>query len=241
MEEATIKLERSLLPTTELSASTEAALKRLRKMMLLENQDWGPDIVIKSFNDWDKVFFNRRLKGHVEVCWRKEKDIPRWVQNGTYGHAANQDASWRWRHVKIELNADRLLLMPEMRPLRTGESPASPFRGLWGTFLHECCHAYLAILSGSSIDAEESAEGYDGGHGVYFQRCIYAVDRSARALLGVAPSCEYGTDGNLPQKFFDPKNHKVIPRDPKMPVLKRVGLVQVWRTCHHLARLLLRA
>ena len=128
-----------------------------------------------------------------------------------------------------------------MHAMRKDEAPVSPFRSMWGTFLHECCHAYLAVLSGSGNDAEEDAEGYDGGHGVYFQRCIYAVDRSSRALIGQPAACCYGFRNNLPQKFFDVKNHKVIPRDPKIPVLKRVGLVQIWKTCGQMARVLFRA
>ena len=153
----------------------------------------------------------------------------------------HQGASWRWAHVKIELNADQLLLRPAMRVTRKGEAPVSPFLFMWAVFLHECCHAYLEILSGTADDWDESAEGYDGGHGRHFQRCIYAVDRSARALMGVSACCAYGRTDNLPQKLFDVKNHKVIPRNPKMPVLKRVGLVQLWKTCSHMARVLLRA
>lgn len=88
MEKATTELERSLLPTAKLSTSTEAALKRLRDMLLLEHKDWGPDLVVKSFNDWDKVFFNRRLKRHVEFCWRTEESVASWGRNanGVYGH-----------------------------------------------------------------------------------------------------------------------------------------------------------
>lgn len=152
-----------------------------------------------------------------------------------------QGVSWRWAHVKIELNADRILLRPIMRAMRQDEAPVSPFLSMWGTFLHECCHAYLAVLSGTATDPEEVAEGYDGGHGYYFQRCIYAVDRSTRALIGVPACCYYGLQDNIPQKFFDLKTHKVVPRDPKIPVLKRVGLVQMWKTCSHMARVLLRA
>ena len=153
----------------------------------------------------------------------------------------DQGASWRWAHAKIELNADRLLLRPCMQAARKGEAPVSPFLAIWATLLHECCHAYLAVLSGSANDPKEAAEGYDGGHGCYFQRCIHAVDRSARALLDVPAFCYYDSKDNLPLKIFDLKNHKVIPRDPKIPALKRVGLVQVWKTCSHIARVLLRA
>lgn len=148
-------------------------------MILLEDKDWGPDILIKSFNDWDKVFFDRRLKGHVQIVWKSEASDPA-MQRNLYGQQLSDGTSWRWKHVKIEMNADRHLLLPEQRPMKAGEPPVSAFRSMWGTLLHECCHAYLDILTGGACDIDEETEGFDGSHGTHFQRCIYAVDRSAR-------------------------------------------------------------
>ena len=177
---------------------------------------------------------------HVVIHWKSEADDSSMHQD-LYGVQMSHGIPWRWAHVEINMNADRLLLFTEKRVMRDGEDPVSPFRGMWGTFLHECCHAYLGILTGTSGDDVEDAEGYDGGHGCYFQRCIHAVDRSARAMLGIAACCHYGTRDDLPQKEFDPRNHKVIPKDPKMPKLKRISVRQIIRTCSHMVKVLRRA
>ena len=241
MDKATEELEQSLSKSAQLSSSTEEALKRLRNMLLLEDKDWGPDLIVKSFNDWDKVFFNRRLKGHVFLAWNSEAFDPA-IERTLYGHMVPDDVSWRWRHVKIELNADRHLLLPlEPLSMRHDEAPVSQFRGIWGSFLHECCHAYLAILTGNACDEDEENEGFDGGHGRHFQRCIHAVDRSARALLGVAAQMFYGTRENRPQKMFDIENHQIIPRNPKMPIIKSRGVRQIIKTCSHMIKVLRRA
>lgn len=125
--------------------------------------------------------------------------------------------------------------------MREGEAAVSHFRGMWGTFLHECCHAYLGILTGNACDEDEDKEGFDGGHGRHFQRCIHAVDRSARALLGVAAMMHYKTRDNLPQKIFDIENHKIVPRNPKMPFIKSKGIRQTIQTCSHMIKVLRRA
>ena len=209
-------------------------------MLLLEDKDWGPDLIIKSFNDWDKVFFDRRLKGHVQIMWKSEAFDPA-IHRNLYGQQLSGSISWRWKHAKIEMNADRLLLLPEPRAMKVDEAPVSPFRGMWGTFLHECCHAYLDILTGGACDMDEEAEGFDGGHGTHFQRCIHAVGRSTRALLGVAAATTYWTR-DRPQKPFDPENHKVIPRDPKMPKLPNGrGIRHIIQTCSHMVKVLRRA
>ena len=240
MDKATEELEQSLSKTAQLTASTEEALKRLRNMLLLDDKEWGPDLIFKSFNDWDKVFFNRRLKGHVFLVWKSEAFDPA-INRKLYGHMVPDDASWRWRHVKIELNADRHLLLPDPQNMKAGEAPVSQFRCIWGTFLHECCHAYLSILTGDAYDVDEEKEGFDGGHGRHFQRCIHAVDRSARALLGVAAMMVYETREDRPQKIFDIENHKIIPRNPKMPIIKSKGVRQIIQTCSHMIKVLRRA
>ena len=71
-------------------------------------------------------------------------------------------------------------------------------------------HAYLAILTGNGEDEDEEEEGFDGTHGRHFQRCIYAVDKMSRALLGIA-ACNDSTpssDGRL-RRPFDVEAHSV--------------------------------
>ena len=73
-------------------------------------------------------------------------------------------------------------------------------------------HAYLAILTGKGEDEDEEAEGYDGVHGRHFQRCIHAVDKMSRALLGLAACNDSGpsSTGRL-RKPFNVEEHSVKP------------------------------
>ena len=71
-------------------------------------------------------------------------------------------------------------------------------------------HSYLAILTGNGEDEDEEAEGYDGVHGRHIQRCIHAVDKMSRALLGLAACNDSGpsSTGRL-QKPFNVEKHSV--------------------------------
>ena len=61
------------------------------------------------------------------------------------------------------------------------------------------------------------------------------------ALLGIAAGTVYSTR-DRPQKVFDAANHKVIPRDPKIPTLPRGrGIRQIIQTCSHMVKVLRRA
>lgn len=237
-EEATVELERLLLPETPIPKSASNALQRLRNMLTWEKHDWGPDLVVKSCYDWDKVFFNRRLKGHVTINWSTHETLQ--SANSAYsvqGRSIADDVSWRWGHVRIELNADDLLLLPGAWSIQDDEAPVSQFRYMWGVVLHEYCHAYLQILTGhSDFDKDDDAAGYDGTHGKHFQRCIYAVDRRARQLLGVGAMRTYvGRDG-MPINYYDAENHIVTPKTSKWAELRQQGYHRVIQACQHSLR-----
>lgn len=115
MEEATVQLERFLLPSNPVPKSATNALQRLRNMLTWENHELGPDLVVKSCYDWDKVFFNKRLKGHVTIRWKSQEAMEAMttaLNSGVNGQCVNNDISWRWGHCQVELNADTLLLLP---------------------------------------------------------------------------------------------------------------------------------
>ena len=236
-EEATVQLERFLLPSTVMTNSAIDARERLQKMLLLENTDWGPDLVVKSCHDWDKLFFNRRLKGHVQIEWLSE-EVLRTHYTRRFQGLSNQDGlSWRWGHSRIILNADSLLLLPphDMRPL--AEEPSlSDFRFMWSIVLHEFCHAYLQILCGRDYDNNAGAAGFDAFHGEHFQRCIYAVDQSARQLLGIAACRFYPGQGGIPIRTYDVENHIVEPKTSRWTELKKQGYRRVVQTCRHSVR-----
>ena len=75
-------------------------------------------------------------------------------------------------------------------------------------------HAYLAILTGSGDDEDESEEGFDGSHGRHFQRCFHAVDNLTRELLGIAVSDdkEQKSSEGLHRKLFDATTYVAAPR-----------------------------
>ncbi len=237
MEEATVQLERFLLPSNPVPKSATNALQRLRNMLTWENHEWGPDLVVKSCYDWDKVFFNKRLKGHVTIQWRNQEAITTALNPGLNGLCVNNDVSWRWGHCRVELNADSLLLLPGTWNLQAGEQVVSAFQYLWAVVLHEYCHAYLAVLTGHNItDLEDCAAGFDGSHGKHFQRCIYAVDQRTRQLLGIGASRNYIGMNGLPINFYDVENHVVTPHTSKWAELRQQGYHRMLQACQHSLR-----
>jgi len=80
--------------------------------------------------------------------------------------------------------------------------------------LHEMIHAYLAILTGSGDDEDESEERFDGSHRRHFQRCFHAVDTLTRELLGIAVSDdkEQKSSEGLHQKLFGAEAYVAAPR-----------------------------
>lgn len=186
-------------------------------MLSLEDEDWGPDLLVKTCRDWDRVFFAGKMKGHVSVQWLDAARMPRDFSNpeseGALGISYGYEYSSRWGRAYIYLNADRLLLdRDEDRTVLAGEPPVSGVRFIWAILLYELCHAYLTILTGhKEYDIDDVRDGYDEFHGKYFQRCIHAVDRSARQLLGLGAYRSYSSQYRQPIRIYDVENHIVEP------------------------------
>ena len=60
-----------------------AAINRLHAALSL--QDWHPDVVIKTFNDLDTIFFDGLLRGHVTIQWSDSR------LNDTYVIGSSRD------------------------------------------------------------------------------------------------------------------------------------------------------
>lgn len=241
-EQATVQLEQFLLPGTPLTKPQIKARERLQGMLRWESSDWGPDLVVKTAHDFDKLFFNRKLKGHIQIKWASDEQLLRYNAN-LLGQSNQDGQSWRWGHCLIDLNADRLLLVPsDFRSIREGEASVSQFRFLWSVVLHEFCHAYLQVLTGhNDFDHDDSKTGHDGHHGQHFQRCIYAVDRSTRGLLGIGALCSFTGQDGKPINVFDVENHTVEPKPSRWAELKGKGYRMVVQACGHgVRRLILR-
>ena len=204
VEEATVQLERALLPSNVMSSSTIDALERLREMLLLENADWGPDLLVKTCHDWDKVFFNGCLKGYVRIKWSSEESMLEEDPESIVpvGVCLDDKIGWRWGQCEITMNADYLLLFATSWPrMSEGEQPFSQFELIWGIFLHELCHAYLSVLTAFRDWGDD-----EDFHGEYFQRCLNAVEQSARRLLSVETNREYSDDEGRRPRYLDVKN-----------------------------------
>lgn len=102
VEKATVQLERFLYSSERIPRTSTGALKRLQKMIERgDNGTWGPELVAKSFYDWDTLFFNSRLLGHCVFEWTSGADCD-------LGAVRNHNMGYRWARVKVELNATRI-------------------------------------------------------------------------------------------------------------------------------------
>ncbi len=131
VEKATVELEQALRSAREVSRSSHGTLKRLRSMIKAGDQDeWGPELVAKSFHDWDRVFFNGRLKGHCTFEWKSEHDYD--MGDRLFGKIKYEGFDLRQPRVKILLNADRILLSLEFVDIEVDEAFVSSFRAMFG-------------------------------------------------------------------------------------------------------------
>ena len=132
IEKATVQLEQALNSTERIPRASGDAVKRLQRMIRKGDSNgysWGPELVAKSFDDRDRVFFNGRLKGHCQFEWKSEAD---YGMDHDLGVQRNMDMGFRWARVKIEFNAVRILLDPTPYSMREGEAPVTSFRMMFG-------------------------------------------------------------------------------------------------------------
>ncbi|MCJ1483772.1 hypothetical protein MMC06_003940, partial [Schaereria dolodes] len=184
MKVVTRYLEDQLDPYKPFSSAEAAAIARLQTISHL--QAWDPDIVYKAFRDLDYVFFDGRLDGLSRLRWRTrediEKEFPNSPNTGTsYAttHTLYKDTEhkitkrqYRFPHVRIDLNSTTIF-GPDQDPRRT------VYRNMWGTLLHEMVHAFMHITTPGYMHFHRR-DG-DISHGSHFQRCLWAVNRSAAA------------------------------------------------------------
>ncbi len=131
VEKATVELEQALRSAREVSRSSHGALKRLRGMIKAGDEDeWGPELVAKSFHDWDRVFFNGRLKGHCTFERKSEDDYD--MGDCLFGKIKYEGFDLRQARVKIFLDADCILLSLELVDLEVDEAFVSSFRAMFG-------------------------------------------------------------------------------------------------------------
>lgn len=168
------------VPPTEL-----VAIDNLRKTVyaLEKRMEFGPDLAVKVFADLDLLFFGGQLRDNVRVEWVKASDHPRF--------AAAPERIWGLakylpEHGKclIRLNAD----------LHLRQDNEDPLRAMFGTLLHEMCHAYKAVRCGRSHTERR-------GHDRFFGTRIAVVHKRALRCLGL---WAIGKDESYRQYHFFP-------------------------------------
>lgn len=169
--EATSEIVRHNKETRKVPPLELAAIDRLIDAILdAEDNGYGPDIIIKAFVDLDLVFFDGRLRGNVCVQWASDEYFQKWqVAPGAWGFTVRPQRG-EMGQCRVYLNAKTILLDP---------STDSPFKTMFGTLLHEMCHAYEHIR----CFPEECEQG--DGHDKHFRTRIHAVHRRAYHLLGL--------------------------------------------------------
>lgn len=125
--------------------------------------NFGPDLIIKTFADLDRVFFGGRLRGHVTVKWFKRVEI-----------GLGQTIYHRPGQCRIQMNAEDVLLPRNWKSL--GWNPVAI---MFGVLLHEMCHAYQ--MARCPIEAWRSHDGHDS----HFQTQICVVHDRAIRILGI--------------------------------------------------------
>ena len=125
-----------------------------------KNTLFHPDIVVKAFADLDRVFFGGRLRGNVTVQWVKEID-----REERSSDVFGETSRFRNGQCRIVLNATKILLQ---RWKRVGNNSVA---SMFGTLLHEMCHAYdfVRCVNQRRVDAHD--ECWQTMIGVIHDRC----------------------------------------------------------------------
>ena len=129
-EEATTKLVKFLSEDVKRGTREHAAIHRLANGMQLV--EWGPDLILKAFDDLDLVFFRGVLATRTQIDYMNEEDIFKDRDPGI--SILGSCLSLGFGRCHIVLNATRIF------------SSHDPFAQMWNTILHEM------VVSGNSFE-----------------------------------------------------------------------------------------
>lgn len=179
--------------TTEMILQNEAdklihpaekkAIGRLQQMFeeIRHSGTYGPDLVIKAFNDLDLVFFGGCLRGRVRVWWStcatdtnfEIGTAPRNCRRCCYGFT-RKGRFLQHGEIHIVLNAG-LVFFEEYPPLEL----------MISTLLHEMCHA---------VEYVKCRHPYPPGrqvHDEHFETRVSVVHERAMRILGLGAVGEW--------------------------------------------------
>lgn len=199
LEDVTAFLEGTLSPTM-CTPAARAALERLQPWFVDSEvrKGWGPDIIFKAFDDLDEALFHGRLRGRCQVQWKSEEELQTMFPE--VRHIWGTTVPKR-RRVKDPITCDYCQVFSAhiylnstkhfLGPLSTHvdeegvECKRTRWENMWGTLLHEMCHAYLRLRTWEGYRDHMWSEGPDHGHGSHFKRCLKAVNTRSDYLLGI--------------------------------------------------------
>ena len=127
IDEATKSLEDYLQDGKYHTGAFSRALDRLRNLLALKEEDCGPDLVVKSLNDWDEVFFHGRLRDKIIIKWKGYKSTTE-PMGRCYTHGSVRSGRW----CMISLNAHEIFKKEYDKEFIKG-----PFSLMISVLLHE--------------------------------------------------------------------------------------------------------
>lgn len=162
--------------TRRVPPSELAAIDTLRTTVyaMEKRMEFGPDLAVKVFADLDLLFFGGRLRDHVRVRWIKASEHPRF--------AAAPTRLWATT-TRLPGHGKCLILMNADYHLR--QKNDDPLRAMFGTLLHEMCHAYRVIR------CERAQLVKRRGHDEFFGTMIAVVHQRAMWVLGLWAIAEH--------------------------------------------------
>ena len=137
-----------------------------------KRMEFGPDLAVKAFTDLDLIFFGGQLRDNVRVQWVKATDHPRFeASSGDRGAA-----------IQLPERGKCLVLLNADLHLRELDQDEDPLRLIFGTLLHQMCHAYEIVRCGHSCSqVGNKRRGYDD----LFSTRIAVVNKRAVRVLGL--------------------------------------------------------
>ena len=199
LENATAHLE-ATLHLTKCTPAAFAALKRLQPWFdgSEARKEWGPDIIFKAFDDLDVALFHGRLRGRCQLQWKSEEELRAlfpsvrhiWATTVPKRRRVEDPVNWDYcqvysAHIYLNSTSHFLDPLPTYIDEKGVECKRTRWENMWGTLLHEMCHAYLRLVTGEGFRDHMWSEGADRGHGSHFKRCLKAVNVRSDYLLGV--------------------------------------------------------
>ena len=148
IEEATRKLEHYCEDKTPKKPGFGSSLKVLQSLLRRKEEDVGPDIIFKIFNDFDIVFFRGKLQNHIVLEWRTEKGFKQ--RSAPVAHTETKETVGFYRRATIAFNADWVLKHPNHK-LETMTRKPEFIRGAHGLMLAVLLHEMVVGAPNTTI------------------------------------------------------------------------------------------